>query len=236
MEAIESARTPEDKQFAEELVGRARDEGVDLVGSAGLLTGLTKNVLEAVLEAEMSEHLGYDKHESAGRERGSNFRSGTRSKTVLTDVGPVQIESPRDRNGTLVPQLVKKRQRRLSGVDEMVISLGAKGLTTGEVSAHMAEVYGADVSKDTISRVTDRILPEMCEWQNWPLDRVYPVVFIDAMVVKIRDGQVTNRPVYTAIGVTVNGERDILGSWVGNGGEGAKSVGDRPDLCVTSDP
>ena len=214
-------RSPEDKQLAEELVERACSEGVDLVGPDGLLTGLTKNVLEAGLEAEMSEHLGYDRHDPAGRNR-SNSRNGVRSKRVLTDVGPVEIEVPRDRDGSFEPQLVKKRQRRLIGVDEMAISLVAKGLTTGEVQAHMAEVYGADVSRDTISRITDRILAEMADWQNRPLDRVYPVVFIDALVVKIRDGQVTNRPVYTAIGVTVEGERDILGLWVGSGGEGAK--------------
>ena len=203
-------RSSEDRQLAEELVERARNEGVDLVGPDGLLSGLTKNVLEAGLEAEMSEHLGYDKHDPAGKNTG-NSRNGTRSKRVLTDVGPVEIEVPRDRDGSFEPQLVKKHQRRLTGVDEMVISLVAKGLTTGEVQAHMAEVYGADVSKDTISRITDRILEEMSDWQNRPLDRVYPVVFIDALVVKIRDGQVTNRPVYTAIGVTVDGERDILG-------------------------
>jgi len=214
-------RSSEERQLAEELVERARSEGVDLVGPDGLLSGLTKNVLEAGLEAEMTEHLGYDKHEPAGRNTG-NSRNGTRSKNVLTDVGPVEIDVPRDRDGSFEPQLVKKHQRRLTGVDEMVISLVAKGLTTGEVSAHMAEVYGADVSRDTISRITDRILEEMSDWGNRPLDRVYPVVFIDALVVKIRDGQVTNRPVYTAIGVTVDGERDILGLWVGNGGEGAK--------------
>lgn len=221
MEASKPAEVSPDKQLAEELVERAREDGVDLVGPGGLLSGLTKNVLEAGLEAEMSEHLGYDKHEPAGRNR-ANSRNGTRAKKVLTDVGPVDIEVPRDRDGSFEPQLVKKRQRRLSGVDEMVISLTAKGLTTGEVSAHMAEVYGADVSRDTISRITDRVIGEMSEWQNRPLDRVYPVVFIDALVVKIRDGQVTNRPVYSAIGVTVDGERDILGLWVGNGGEGAK--------------
>lgn len=129
---------------------------------------------------------------------------------------------PRDRDSSFEPQLVKKRQRRLTGVDEMVISLVAKGLTTGEVQAHIAEVYGADVSKDTISRITDRILEAISEWANRPLDRVYPVVFIVAIVVKIRDGQVANRPVYTAIGVNVAGERDILGLWVGDGGEEAK--------------
>jgi putative transposase len=200
IETTKPARTPEDKELAEELVECARDEGVDLVGPDGLLTELRKKVLEAGLEAEMTEHLGYDKHEPTGPERGSNSRNGTRANTVLTDVGPVQIETPRDRDGTFEPQLVKKRQRRVAGVDEMVISLTAKGLTTGEVSAHMAEVYGADVSMDTISRITDKILAEMSDWQNRPLDRVYPVMFIDAMVVKIRDGQVTNRPVYTAIG------------------------------------
>jgi len=216
-----AARSSEDKQLAEDLVERAKNEGVELVGPDGLLAGLTKNVLEAGLEAEMSEHLGYDKHHPAGRNK-ANSRNGTRAKKLLTDVGPVDIEVPRDRDGSFEPKLVKKRQRRLTGVDEMVISLTAKGLTTGEVAAHMAEVYGTDVSRDTISRITDRVLGEMSEWQNRPLDRVYPVVFIDAMVVKIRDGQVTNRPVYTAIGVTVDGERDILGLWVGNGGEGAK--------------
>jgi transposase-like protein len=222
MEASKPAeRLAQDRQLAEELVERARDEGVELVGPGGLLTGLTKNVLEASLEAEMSEHLGYDKHEPAGRNK-ANSRNGTRAKTVLTDVGPVEIEVPRDRDGTFEPKIVRKRQRRLFGVDEMVISLVAKGLTTGEVAAHMAEVYGAEVSRDTISRITDRVVAEMTEWQNRPLDRVYPVIFIDALVVKIRDGQVTNRPVYTAIGVTVDGERDILGLWVGNGGEGAK--------------
>ena len=216
-----AARSPEDEQLAEELVKRAKNEGVELVGPGGLLAGLTKNVLEAGLEAEMSEHLGYDKHDPAGRNK-ANSRNGTRAKKLLTDVGPVDIEVPRDRDGSFEPKLVKKRQRRLTGVDEMVISLTAKGWTTGEVAAHMAEVYGTDVSRDTISRISDRVLSEMSEWQNRPLDRVYPVVFIDAMVVKIRDGKVTNRPVYTAIGVTVDGERDILGLWVGNGGEGAK--------------
>ena len=149
-----------DRQLAEDLVERARDEGVELVGPGGLLAGLTKTVLEASLEVEMSEHLGYDKHDPAGREKGSNSRNGTRSKELLTDVGPVSIDVPRDRHGSVEPQIVKKRQRRLSGVDEMVISLTAKGLTTGEVSAHLAEVYGAEVSRDTISRITDRVIDE----------------------------------------------------------------------------
>lgn len=208
-------------ELAEELVARARAEGVELVGPGGLLTDLTKTVLETALEVEMEDHLGYAKHAPEGRDRG-NSRNGARSKTVLTEVGEVEISVPRDREGTFDPKLVRKRQRRLQGVDEMVISLAAKGLTTGEISAHLADVYGAEVSRDTISRITDAVLDELAAWQSRPLDAVYPVVFIDAIRVKIRDGKVANRPVYTVVGVTVDGERDILGLWVGDGSEGAK--------------
>ena len=210
-----------EEDFARELMERAKAEGVSLVGPGGLLSGLTKTVLETALEAELSEDLGYEPHEVAGRNSG-NSRNGTRSKTVLTEIGPVEIDVPRDRNGTFEPKLVRKRQRRLTGVDDLVISLVAKGLTTGEVSAHLAEIYGADVSRDTVSRITDRVLEGMAEWQNRPLDRVYPVLFIDAIHVKIRDGAVANRPIYAAVGVTTDGERDILGLWAGTGGEGAK--------------
>jgi len=210
-----------DPAIAEQLVDQARTDGVDLVGPEGLLGQLTKQVLEAGLEVEMDEHLGYEKHAHEGR-NGENSRNGTRSKTVITEVGPVEIDTPRDRDGTFEPATVKKRQRRLNGVDSMVISLTAKGLTTGEVEAHLAEVYGTEISRETISKITDAVLEETAAWQNRPLDRVYPVVFIDAIVVKIRDGQVANRPVYAAIGVTVDGKRDILGLWIGTGGEGAK--------------
>jgi putative transposase len=209
------------QQLAQELVDKARAEGVDLVGPGGLLSGLTKSVLETALEAEMSEHLGYDKHDAAGRNRG-NSRNGTRSKTVLTEIGPVEIDVPRDRDGTFEPAIVRKRQRRLDGIDQIVLSLTARGLTTGEIAAHFDEVYGAKVGKDTISRITDKVVEEMAEWRTRPLDRVYPVIFVDAIVVKVRDGQVVNRPVYVVIGVTVNGERDILGLWAGDGSEGAK--------------
>jgi transposase-like protein len=142
---------------------------------------------------------------------------------VLTEAsGPVEIEVPRDRAGTFEPQIVKKRQRRLDGVDQIVLSLYAKGLTTGEISAHFAEIYGASISKETISRITDRVLEEMSDWAGRPLDEIYAAVFIDAIVVKVRDGQVANRPIYAAIGVSLDGERDILGLWAGQGGEGAK--------------
>lgn len=209
------------KQLAEQLLAQAKEQGVELMGPNGLLNQLTKNVLETALDAEMTEHLGYEKHDAAGRGSG-NSRNGTRSKTVLTEIGPVEIEVPRDVDSSFDPQIVKKRQRRLTGIDEIVLSLTAKGLTTGEISAHFQDIYGASVSKDTISRNTDKVVGEMTEWQNRPLDRVYPVMFIDAVHVKVRDGQVTNRPMYVAIGVTVNGERDILGIWAGEGGEGAK--------------
>ena len=211
-----------EQKLAEELVARAREQGVSLTGPDGLLKQLTKTVLETALNQEMTEHLGHDKHGPAGNEAG-NVRNGTRPKTVLTEAsGQVPVEVPRDRHGTFEPQIVKKRQRRLSGVDEIVLSLYAKGLTTGEISAHFAEIYGASVSKETISRITDKVIEEMQAWQQRPLDEVYAAVFIDAIVVKVRDGQVANRPVYAAIGVTLAGEKDILGLWAGAGGEGAK--------------
>jgi transposase-like protein len=219
-DAGSAGRTVEET-VAQELVERARSEGVELVGPGGLLTGLTKTVLETALEAEMDEHLGYPKHAVEGNNTG-NSRNGTRSKTVLTEVGEVEIGVPRDREGSFDPKIVRKRQRRMSGVDELVISLAAKGLTTGEVAAHLADVYGAEVSRDTISRITDAVVEELGVWQSRPLDSVYPVVFVDAIHVKIRDGKVANRPIYTVVGVTVAGERDILGLWVGDGSEGAK--------------
>ena len=210
-----------DGRLIDQLVARARAEGLDLVGEGGLLQQLTKRILESALEGEITDHLGYDKHDPAGRNTG-NSRNGSRAKTVLTDVGPVEIDVPRDRDGSFEPRIVAKRQRRLSGVDEMVISLSAKGLTTGEVQAHLAEVYGADVSRQTISTITDKVLDGMAEWQNRPLDRVYPVVFVDCVNVKVRDGQVANRPIYMALAVTAEGHRDILGLWAGDGAEGAK--------------
>jgi putative transposase len=211
-----------EQRAAEELVARAREQGLSLTGPDGLLKQLTKTVLETALDQELTEHLGHEKNGPARNEAG-NVRTGTRPKSVLTEsTGEVAIEVPRDRQGTFEPQIVKKRQRRLSGVDEIVLSLYAKGMTTGEISAHFAEIYGASVSKETISRITDKVLEEMTSWQQRPLDEIYAAIFIDAAIVKVRDGQVANRPIYAAIGVTLAGEKDILGLWAGSGGEGAK--------------
>jgi putative transposase len=158
-----------DEALLTELMERARAGGVSLTGEGGLLQQLTKRVLESALEGELTAHLGHEPGErmEGGRE---NYRNGRRAKTVTTEVGPVDIEVPRDRAGSFEPQLVKKRQKRLGGVDEMVLSLSAKGLTHGEISAHLAEVYGTEVSKSTISTITDSVLAGMSEWQNRPLD------------------------------------------------------------------
>jgi putative transposase len=210
-----------DEQLAARLVAQARSQGISLVGPDGLLQQLTKLVLEGALEGELTDHLGYPHGDPAGR-NGANSRNGTRPKTVLTEVGPVQLEVPRDRDASFQPQIVRKRQRRLVGVEDLVVSLVAKGLTTGEVAAHLAEIYGTEVSRQTISTITDRVLEGLAEWQSRPLDAVYPVIFVDAIQVKIRDGSVANRPIYVALGVSTDGERDILGLWAGDGGEGAK--------------
>ena len=209
------------EELARRLVEQARTEGLSLIGPGGLLGDLTKKVLETSLEVEMTDHLGYDRYADEGRNRG-NSRNGKRAKTVITEVGPIQIDVPRDRDASFEPVMVRKGQRRLDGIEPLVLSLSAKGLTHGEISAHFAEVYGASVSKDTITRITDTVVAEMADWQNRPLDRVYPVLFVDVIFVKIRDGQVANRPIYVVVGVTVEGTRDIVGLWVGQGGEGAK--------------
>jgi putative transposase len=209
----------DEKELAERLLAQAREQGVSLAGPGGLLSSLTKTVLETALEAEMAGHLG---HEHGEVPLGPNVRNGTRTKTVLTEIGPVEIEVPRDREGTFGPAIVKKRQRRLNGIGEIVLSLTARGLTTGEVAAHFCEVYGAKVSKDTVSRITGKVAGEMAEWSSRPLDPAYPVIFVDAIVVKVRDGQVRNTPFYVVMGVTTAGERDIPGIWAGDGGEGAR--------------
>jgi putative transposase len=208
---------------AAEMVALAREKGLELTGPDGLLKLFTKKVLETALNEEMTAHLGHEKNRAEPNRGSANVRNGSRTKTVISDaVGNVEIAVPRDRDGSFEPRIVKKRQRRLGGVDEVVLSLYAKGLTTGEISAHFSDIYGASISKDTISRITDAVVGEMEDWRHRPLDAVYAAVFIDAIVVKVRDGQVANQPVYAAIGVTLDGRKDVLGLWMGTGGEGAK--------------
>ena len=168
---VPAAPAIDEQSVAEQLVAQAREKGVELVGPDGLLSQLTKRVLETALEAEMTDHLGYDKHDRAGRNH-RNSRNGIRSKTVLTEIGPVEIDVPRDIDASFTPMIVKKRQRRLTGVDQIVLSLSARGLTTGEISAHFAEVYGASVSRETVSKITDQVLEEMAGWLARPLDEV----------------------------------------------------------------
>ncbi len=202
-----------DEQLIDRLAARARAGGLQLAGEGGLLQQLTKRPLGSALEGELTDHRGYDRHDVAGPD-GGNSGNGHRPKTVLTDVGPVQVNLPRDPDSSFEPKIVAKRQKRLTGIDEPVISLSAKGLlTTGEAQAHLAEVSSAQVSRQTISTITDKVLDAMTEWQNRPLDPVYPVLFIDAIHLKIRDGQVANRPIYVALAITCQGQRDILGLW-----------------------
>jgi len=192
-----------------------------ILGENGLLKQLTKAVLERALEAEMSVHLGYDKHAPVGRGSG-NSRNGATAKTLQGEFGEIELHTPRDRNGEFEPKIVAKGQRRFEGFDEKILSLYARGMTTREIQSHLEEMYGVEVSPALVSKVTDAVLEEVRTWQNRPLEKLYPVVFLDALFVKIREGgQVANRAVYVALGVNLEGEKDVLGLWVADS-EGAK--------------
>jgi putative transposase len=193
----------------------------DLLGPNGLLKQLTGALVEKALQAEMTEHLGYEKHALAGRGSG-NSRNGASEKTLKTEAGEVAIEVPRDRNATFEPQLVKKHQTHFDGFDDKIISMYARGMTVREIQGHLKELYGTEVSPDLISRVTDAVLDEVKGWQNRPLDAVWPIVYLDALVVKIRDqGTVTNKSAYLAVGVNIQGTKEVLGLWL-ESNEGAK--------------
>jgi putative transposase len=201
------------------LAGYSKPE--DLTSDDGIFKRLKKALIERALGAELSDHLGYEKGDPAGRGSG-NSRNGTSGKTVVTEDGEVQIEVPRDRAGTFEPRLIAKGQTRFDGFDEKIISLYARGMTVREIQGHLAELYGAEVSPDFISKVTDAVLDEVREWQSRPLDPVYPVVFFDALRVKIRDeGMVKNKAVYVALGLNPSGDKDVLGLWIEQT-EGAK--------------
>ncbi len=206
-------------EVVERLMDSADASGAALLGEGGLLTEVTRAVLERALEAEMTEHLGYEKHGPAGRGSG-NSRNGTSPKTVLTDVGAVTVAVPRDRKGEFEPQLVPKNARRLAGFNERILSLYSRGMSVRDIRSHLAGSYGVEVSPDLISKVTDAVVDELAAWQNRPLDAVLPIIYIDALWVKIRSGSVASKPVYVAVGVDMDGRRDVLGLWVGDQGEG----------------
>lgn len=193
----------------------------DIIGENGLLKRLTKALLERAMNAELTNHLGYEKHDPAGHNSG-NSRNGTSGKTVRGDFGEIVVETPRDRNGTFEPQILSKHQTRFDGFDEKILSLYARGMTTREIQGHLQEMYAVEVSPTLISDVTDAVLDEVKTWQNRPLEPIYGVVYLDALYVKMRhEGRVENRAVYVAIGIDLEGRKDVLGLWTSNN-EGAK--------------
>jgi putative transposase len=210
-----------DEVLADDLIARAQAEGVQLLGEGGLLQQMTKAVLERGLQTELTEHLGYEAHDPAGRGSG-NSRNGSTGKRLLTEVGPIDLEVPRDRASSFEPQLVRKGQRRLDGIDKIVIGLYARGMTVRDIQAQIKEMFDVDVSPDLISKITDSVLEEVRDWQARPLDGVYPVVFLDALVCKVRhEGTVKNKAAQLAVGIDVDGRKEVLGIWVETT-EGAK--------------
>lgn len=208
-----------DEVLKELLEGYKKPE--DLLGPEGLLKKLTAALVEKALSAEMAEHLGYEKHEAAGRGSG-NSRNGTSEKTLKSESGEMPIEVPRDRNGSFEPQLVKKHQTHFDGFDEKIISMYARGMTVREIQGHLHELYGVEVSPDLVSRVTSAVIEEVKAWQGRPLEAVYPIVYLDALVIKVRDqGTVTNKSAFLAIGVNMAGNKEVLGLWLEDT-EGAK--------------
>ncbi len=193
----------------------------DLIGDSGLLKELTKRLLERAMAAEMTEHVGYEKHDAAGNNSG-NSRNGTSAKTIKGSFGTMPLEVPRDRNGTFEPQIIEKHQTRFTGFDENIISLYSRGLSVREIQQHIEEIYHVEVSPALISSVTDEVLGEVRTWQNRQLDAVYPIVYMDAIQFKVRDnGHVKSKAIYLAIGVTIEGLKEVLGLWIAQT-EGAK--------------
>lgn len=210
------------EQDLDRIMGQVRSGGLSLVGEGGVLAQMTKAVLERAADEELTDHVGYERGDPAGRGSG-NSRNGTTPKTVLTEVGPVHLDMPRDRAGTFEPKIVPKGVTRLGGFNENIIAWYATGMSTRDIRRQIRRMYGADVSAELVSRVTDGVLEELRDWQNRPLDAVYPIVYIDALVVKVRtNGIVVNRPAYLAVGVDVDGRKHIFGVWLGDGGEGSK--------------
>jgi putative transposase len=196
----------------DELLAGARTEQ-EIVGPGGLLSQLTKRLVERALEVEITDHLGYERHQEPPGGTG-NTRNGSTPKRLVTEHGEVPIDTPRDRDGSFSPKIVRKRQRRFEGFDDKILALYSRGLSTRDIEAHIAEIYGVHVGRDLISRVTDAVMDDARAWQQRPLDDVYPVVFLDALVLKIREGgSVQRRACYLALGVGIDGSRDVLGLW-----------------------
>ena len=193
----------------------------DLLGDQGILQQLTKALVERALEGEMTHHLGYRKHEAVGANSG-NSRNGTTPKTIKSKRGQTEIEVPRDRNGTFAPQLIQKNQTRFDGFDEKIISLYARGMTTREIQGHLQEIYGTEISPALVSVATEAVLAEVRAWQTRPLEAVYPILYLDALVIKVKEnGRVINKAVYLVIGVNLQGLKEVLGIWISDS-EGAK--------------
>jgi putative transposase len=209
----------------DELLAGARTQE-ELAGPGGLLSALTKRLVERAMEVELTDHLGYEPHqEPAGGTR--NTRNGSTPKTLITEHGAVRIDTPRDRDGSFEPQIVRKRQRRFEGFDDKILALYSRGLSTRDIEAHLDEIYGVKVGRDLISRVTDAVMEDARAWQTRALDDVYPVVFLDALVLKVRDGgSVQRRACYLALAIGMDGDRDVLGMWF-QANEGAKFEPDR---------
>ena len=209
-------------EVVEAVVSDAAAGGVDLLGPDGVLAELTKRILERALAEEMTDHLGYESGDPIGHGTGNN-RNGTSPKQVLTEIGAVDLDVPRDRNATFEPRIVPKGARRLERFNANIVALYARGLSTRDIRLELKRMYGVDVSPALVSKVTDGILEELTDWQNRPLDGCYPLLYIDAMIVKVRtNGTVINRPAYVVVGVDVDGRKHVLGVWLGDGGEGAK--------------
>jgi putative transposase len=207
-------------ELVDELLAGAKTEE-EIVGPGGLLAQLTKRLVERATEVELTDHLGYERHQEPPGGTG-NVRNGSTPKTLSTEHGPVAINTPRDRDGSFEPRIVRKRQRRFEGFDEKILALYSRGLSTRDIEAHLAEIYGVKVGRDLIGRVTDAVMDDVRAWQQRPLEDVYPVLFLDAMVLKIREGgSVQRKACYLALGVTVEGDRDVLGMWFQEN-EGAK--------------
>src|SRR5512135_3884274 len=210
-----------DQALAEQVVAQARATGRPITGAGGVLRRMTKAVLERSLAAELTEHLGYERGDPAGAGSGNN-RNGSTGKRLATELGAIELDVPRDRNGSFEPQTVRKGQRRLDGVDALVLGLYARGMTVRDIAAQLKDSFDLDLSPDLISKLTDLVLEEVKDWQARPLDAVYPVICLDAIVCKVRDGgTVKNKAAHLAGGVTVEGQKEVLGIWVETS-EGAK--------------